>query len=100
MDTVGEVKEFLISVATGHISTQPISDRPHFLEDCDVIEEIVESQSSEEAADFLEEIRREEEERARQLNQEQEIFRRVISVLSVILLTDINVRWEKELWHC
>ena len=76
MDTVGEVKEFLISVATGHISTQPISDRPHFLEDCDVIEEIVESQSSEEAADFLEEIRREEEERARQLKQELEDERR------------------------
>merc|ERR1719502_1402990 len=58
------VKDFLISVATGKIATQPISDRPKMLDACDIPEEIIETESSEDAADFLEEIRREEEKKA------------------------------------
>merc|ERR1711991_1091345 len=71
VDTV-VVKDFLISIATGKLATQPISDRPRFLDVCDVPEEIIETESSEEAADFLEEIRREEEAKAKQLKEELE----------------------------
>merc|ERR1712146_628797 len=61
------VKDFLLSVATGKVSTQPISDRPSILDSCDIPEEIIETESSEDAADFLEEIRREEEEKAKRM---------------------------------
>jgi hypothetical protein len=71
VDTV-IVKDFLISVATGKIATQPISDRPKMLDACDVPEEIIETESSEDAADFLEEIRREEEEKAKLMKEELE----------------------------
>merc|ERR1712196_78616 len=71
VDTV-VVKDFLISIATGKLATQPISDRPRFLDVCDVPEGIIETESSEEAADFLEEIRREEEAKAKQLKEELE----------------------------
>jgi len=66
------VKDFLISVATGKIATQPISDRPKMLDACDIPEEIIETESSEDAADFLEEIRREEEEKAKRMKEELE----------------------------
>ena len=66
------VKDFLLSVATGKVSTQPISDRPSILDSCDVLEEIIETESSEDAADFLEEIRREEEEKAKRMKEELE----------------------------
>merc|ERR1712146_175182 len=46
------VRDFLLSVATGKVSTQPISDRPSILDSCDVLEEIIETESSEDAADF------------------------------------------------
>lgn len=71
VDTV-VVRDFLISIATGKLATQPISDRPRILDVCDVPEEIIETESSEEAADFLEEIRREEEAKAKQLKEELE----------------------------
>merc|ERR1712146_422237 len=61
------VKDFLISVAT-----EPIRDRPSMLDSCEIPEEIIETESSEDAADFLEEIRREEEEKAKRIKKELE----------------------------
>jgi hypothetical protein len=65
------VKDFLIAVASGKMSTQPMSVRPTFKSECEVVEEYIES-ASEDAGDFLEEIRKEEEERAKRLAKEVE----------------------------
>lgn len=70
-DSTG-IKDFLLSVVTGKYATQPMSLRPKLLPQCDIQEVITELLPSEDAADFLEEIRKEEEEKAKQIKTELE----------------------------
>lgn len=63
------VKDFLIAVASGKSSTQPISMRPSLQDQCEVTEEYVDT-PMEGSDDFLEEIRKEEEERAKRVSKE------------------------------
>jgi vacuolar-type H+-ATPase subunit I/STV1 len=69
------VREFLDSVLSGATKTVPMSQRPGIPAQCDgntagAEEEVTDSH--EDASDFLEEIRREEEERAQRLKKELE----------------------------
>jgi hypothetical protein len=63
------VKDFLIAVASGKSSTQPISMRPSVQAKCEVAEVYVDT-PMEGSDDFLEEIRKEEEERAKLVSKE------------------------------
>ena len=65
------VKDFLIAVASGKTSTQPISMRPSLQPQCEVVEVYVDT-PLDGSDDFLEEIRREEEEKAKRVAKEAE----------------------------
>ena len=69
-------KDFLISVVSGKSSTQPLSLRPKFHDGCDIIETYID-EPLEDAGDFLAEIKREEEERAKKMKLELEEERKL-----------------------